>query len=48
MVDHRPGDFVTSEKGQKMQKQVWSEILEALKAELSRTEGLVQGAVRPM
>ncbi|KAK3045606.1 hypothetical protein LTR09_012826 [Extremus antarcticus] len=43
-----PGDFVTSEKGRKMQKQVWGEILQALKAEVSKTEDLMEGAVWPV
>ncbi len=48
MDDYRPGDFVTSEKGRKMQKQVWGEILQALKAEVSKTEDLMEGAVWPV
>ena len=43
LVDYRPGDLVTTEKGQEMQKQVWREVLEALKAELPKVEGLVAG-----
>ena len=39
-VDHRPGDFVRSEKGKKMQQQVWGEIVDELKTKVPGVEQL--------
>ena len=40
LITHRPGYFVTSEKGKEMQQQVWGEIVDALKTKVPEVEQL--------